>query len=335
MNILLRFALSIGALLLVSSCAGQPEHPFTESQELGGEEVDVATLNAGKSAYSFYCVACHGVNGDGRGPAAVNLTTPPRDFRMAIFKFTGSVDGDLPVDAALADVIKNGLKGTAMAGWPLPDETVHALIQYIKTFSPEEEGWRDSDATAAKHIVPETDAWEGQEKEAISRGRAVYHGIAGCYSCHPAYERLKDLNAHRVSFSQPVETKYRPFAWLPEVKPSSSYSQPIEGDPACESQSDCGSEDRVCRYGRCETKLRLLPPDFTFEILRRGTELRNIYQIVAAGIPGTAMPMWEGRFDDRDIWALAHYVKHLTTLRDSPAGTALRARVKSDATTNE
>jgi mono/diheme cytochrome c family protein len=42
-------------------------------------EADVAK---GKRLYTRYCASCHGVNGDGHGPVASALKTPPADLRI-------------------------------------------------------------------------------------------------------------------------------------------------------------------------------------------------------------------------------------------------------------
>ena len=39
--------------------------------------------------------------------------------------------------------------------------------------------------------------------------------------------------------------------------------------------------------------VKILPPDFTFNELRGGETLDDIYRAVAAGIGGTAMPTWK------------------------------------------
>jgi len=315
-----------------AACADQPDEPLTESQTLGGVEVDLKTLNEGKLAYHFYCVACHGANGDGRGPASAKLEIPPRDFRTASFKFAGTAAGELPQDAALILVIKSGLNGTAMAGWPISDSRLSAIVQYIKTFSPEDEGWRDSDMVVGEQIVAGKDPWAGDEGNAVERGKAVYHASATCHSCHPAYESVAGINELRKLFGKAPVGRLRPQVWLPEAKPA-NYSRPIEGDPSCETESDCGEDvNQICRQGRCELKIKLLPPDFSFDTIRRGIEVSSLYETISVGIPGTAMPMWKGALPERDIWAIAHYVRDLALQRGTEEGIRVRKAVKADAT---
>ena len=320
----------LGAIFAASACAYTPPEPFTEALVLGGEEVHPDVLNLGQEAYGFYCQACHGRNGDGRGPSAANLETPPRDFRIATYKFSGVANG-LPGDEDLARIVRNGLHGTAMLPWKMPEETLKAVIQYIKTFSPEAEGWREEGSTKNESVKADLDPWAGKEKAALARGEAVYHGIVTCYLCHPSYVTTEKINAHRGLFSIPPQDAYRPNIWMPVLKASDSYSRPLAGDPACERSKPCKDEAHVCRYGRCEEKINILPPDFTFNPIRNGRSTAEIFRTIASGIPGTAMPAWKDGIPDKDIWAVANYIKHLMSLRGTDKAYQLRDRVKADS----
>jgi mono/diheme cytochrome c family protein len=41
----------------------------------------------GRVLYLRNCASCHGVNGDGRGPVAAALKTPPADLRVLSFRY--------------------------------------------------------------------------------------------------------------------------------------------------------------------------------------------------------------------------------------------------------
>ncbi len=165
----------------------------------------------------------------------------------------------------------------------------------------------------------------------MARGKAVYHGAAGCYSCHPAYESAEAISAFRVAAGKPPVAIPRPKMWLPEPKEGPSYTAPVEGDPACDADSDCGSDHQVCRLGRCERKLLIIPPDFILNQVRSGESPADLYRVIAAGIPGTAMPTWKGALPDKDLWAMAHYVGHLIGLKGTAVGVQLRDLVRLSA----
>jgi cytochrome c oxidase cbb3-type subunit I/II len=87
----------------------------------------------GREVYVRRCLGCHGVNGDGNGPAATFLSVHrPRSFAAAVFKFRLTKE-PLPTDGDLLRTITRGIRGTAMPAWyelPLSDRL--AVIQYIK-----------------------------------------------------------------------------------------------------------------------------------------------------------------------------------------------------------
>ena len=78
-------------------------------------------------------------------------------------------------------------------------------------------------------------------------------------------------------------------------------------------------------------EVQFYPPDFTWHEIRSGIEVVDLYQTIAAGIGGTAMPMWKGMLDseDKDIWAMAHYVRWLIdNYKDTPERKAFMAELR-------
>ena len=56
------------------------------------------------------------------------MRTPPRDFRVATYKFAGVEPGYLPHDDDLGELINVGLEGTVMLDWNLSPESTNALV---------------------------------------------------------------------------------------------------------------------------------------------------------------------------------------------------------------
>ncbi|MFT5586711.1 MAG: high-affinity iron transporter [Cognaticolwellia sp.] len=84
----------------------------------------------GKQVYTANCMACHGTEGNGEGPAAMALTPKPSDFTDAAFWKDRS-------DEALASTIKTGKPGTSMAPFPqLNEEDMASLVIYLNTLKP-------------------------------------------------------------------------------------------------------------------------------------------------------------------------------------------------------
>jgi len=95
-------------------------------------------LQRGRKIYFQACSPCHGVRGDGKGPAARGFDPAPRNFRRGVYKFRTTVSGALPIDTDLEHTVREGVPGTEMVRWKgvLSDRDIKAVVQYVKTFSP-------------------------------------------------------------------------------------------------------------------------------------------------------------------------------------------------------
>ena len=123
-------------------------------------------------------------------------------------------------------------------------------------------------------IVPSPDPFgEAHVADAVAHGDKVFHETAQCFKCHEQRE-LK-------------QTEFC-LRWKPGWK---------------------SLDERDC-----ELPVRELPPDLRRDPLRtvyRGTELVDLYRTIAAGIGGAGMPTWKGVLPERDLWAVAYYVRWL------------------------
>lgn len=101
----------------------------TVVQGLGpqAEELPVPShlLALGQRVYASHCVSCHGVAGDGNGPAADKLTIAPANFTTQ----------QPTVTAALA-AVRGGIEGSPMAPWTdrLSDAEIVAVAAHVRTF---------------------------------------------------------------------------------------------------------------------------------------------------------------------------------------------------------
>ena len=71
-------------------------------------------VERGKAIYFQRCSFCHGLLGDGNGPAADFMDPRPRDFTLGTFKFRTTQSGELPLDEDLFRTVSRGLSGTGM-----------------------------------------------------------------------------------------------------------------------------------------------------------------------------------------------------------------------------
>jgi mono/diheme cytochrome c family protein len=347
MGTVLGVAVIAGASALLVAC--EEEH-FDKSKTLGGKVVSAETLNEGLESYTHYCRACHGEKGDGHGPAALGLRPPPRDFTQGKFKFAAVESGSLPNDDDFRRIVKKGLHGTAMLPWDVPDQELSNIIQYIKTFSPK---WLKE--KPGKPIEPPPDPWAGQDQAGISRGKELYHVTTQCASCHPNYATREEIASMTMRLKKIQVTSFRDDMYGSVLK-ESEYRTPINAteEPAVAKHGAKGEgkehgaepkkkEDATKPAVQKTYTVSILPPDFTRTPLRSGDDLPDLYRTIAAGVGGTAMPSWKAtaaytdpntgeHWDaEKDIWALAHYVKSLVNLRDTKEAAAFNDKLARQA----
>jgi cytochrome c oxidase cbb3-type subunit 2 len=136
-----------------------------------------AQVERGRRVYGRRCAGCHGITGDGNGPAAAFLDPRPRNFTLGSFKFRTTPSGSLPTDGDLYRTLTRGVRFTAMPTWhELPDKDRIAVIAFIKTFSPR---WRD------ERPEPPIEIGEppAPTRELLARGQSLY-AQAKCFECH-------------------------------------------------------------------------------------------------------------------------------------------------------
>ncbi len=97
---------------------------------LWNQQQDAAQLERGRVLYARNCAVCHGVRGQGNGPAAKGLPKTPADF-TDLRKMTGVSDATLR-----AKIIRGGM-GTGMPYWGrlFNEEETQALLSYLRSFS--------------------------------------------------------------------------------------------------------------------------------------------------------------------------------------------------------
>jgi cytochrome c oxidase cbb3-type subunit III len=113
---------------------------------------NTARVAAGEASFQQLCTGCHGRGGEGgqgegQGP---NLATN-WEVRRAN-------------DQALFNFIKNGVKGTAMPAFSLPEERIWELAAFVRSLN------------APANSVPATGD--------VSAGGAIFSGKGGCSACH-------------------------------------------------------------------------------------------------------------------------------------------------------
>ena len=92
------------------------------SSPLLATSIDGNEYSKGKTLYGNKCRFCHGIRGDGKGPAAESLMGHPVDFINSVFW-----QGD--VEKKIEDTIKKGKE--MMPAFDMKTHEIKALIWYM------------------------------------------------------------------------------------------------------------------------------------------------------------------------------------------------------------
>ncbi len=144
-------------------------------------------IEQGRGIYIGRCSFCHGLLGDGNGPAADYLDPRPRDFTLGTFKFRTTQSGELPTDEDLFRTVSRGLSGTGMQAFDsdliksgLSELERWAVIFYIKTFVPE---FEDPELDPYLSVIEIPKDMPASSPELIAKGQKVFEK-AKCWECH-------------------------------------------------------------------------------------------------------------------------------------------------------
>ncbi|MCP4700928.1 MAG: c-type cytochrome [Gammaproteobacteria bacterium] len=155
-------------------------------------------IEKGKDIYIKRCSFCHGLMGDGNGPAADYMDPRPRDFTLGTFKFRTTQSGELPLDEDLFRTISRGLTGTGMQAFDsdlikngLSEQERWEVIAYIRTFAQE---FEDEEFDPYKKIVKLPGNQAPHTPEIVAKGKEVFEK-AKCWECHGKLGRGNGLKA--------------------------------------------------------------------------------------------------------------------------------------------
>lgn len=173
-----------------------------------GTATSEAAPVTGQTVYEQQCAACHGLRGEGDGPAAVWLYPKPRRFNSGLFKIKSTAAGFLPTDEDLFQTTTRGMPGSSMPSFTyLPEAQRREVVQYVKYLTAytnaagqrinffEEE--KSSGKVGVPIVVPPEPPVTVQS---LAAGQALYSKM-NCFTCHglngegmgPSSPSLKDV----------------------------------------------------------------------------------------------------------------------------------------------
>jgi mono/diheme cytochrome c family protein len=270
------------------------------------ENIDRLHLQHGHEVYTRQCSGCHGTTGDGKGPAAVYLNPPPRDYRLGRFKFTSTPRGSKPRQEDLERIVRYGAKGTSMPAfrWMSPEDT-RAVIDYVVLLSSRGETEFRLMRVAAEQLGEEDDIDPFLVSEQVQ-------GIAA--SWEEAETQIVRAQTPQPQYTQEsIEAGARAFVQLNCYK---CHGRDGRGNKTL----DVGKDD----WGRTA-----YAADLTTGMLHGGRRPIDIYRRIYSGINGTPMPAFaqpdsgKGETEaqrSETIWHMAHFVTSIVEGKPLPAG---------------
>ena len=303
----------------------QPAVPRVKPISMAGDP------KSGERVYLDRCWCCHGLAGDGRGPAAGGMTPPATDFTSPD-AFKGKAVG------ALLDAILKGRPGTAMYPQPVDPQGAVDVLAYLRT-------------------LPRTSGQERSLLDALSRadresGRAIYN--SRCWPCHgptgrgdgPAAPALRPPPA---DFTDPDRIQTRTGAHLYTVLSNgvpgtAMAAQPLKekekwdviaylrtlvryGDdptteetkvPAGDTREGKEIYDKRCWAchgasgegdGPAAAAMIPRPTRFADYDAMKARPAQDWFNTIQSGVPGTAM--YPQRLSEREAWDLVAYLRTL------------------------
>ena len=180
-------ALAVVAALAIAAGAGRARASATPSKAMPPATEEL--LAEGQVIYFRRCSFCHGLLGDGEGPAAEFLDPRPRDFTLGTFKFRTTESGELPTDEDIFRTVSRGLPGTAMQAFDddlikngLSEDQRWAVIAYIQSFAPEFDD-PELDPVATNKVVALPAERPAYSDDLVAKGKKVFER-AKCWECH-------------------------------------------------------------------------------------------------------------------------------------------------------
>ncbi len=314
----------LAAALTAAAAPGKSEVPNLKQVDLKGD------AQAGEKIYLATCWTCHGLGGDGRGPASAGMQPPPTDFSKpdALKK---------KQDGEIWDAILKGKPASAMYAQPLTPQDVVDVAAYLRTLA--------RSPTQEKGFL---EALAHGNREA---GRGLYN--EKCWPCHgptgrgngPAAAALKpppadftdpDLVVARTGSRlyqaltvgvpgtamapQKLSEKEK-FDLIAYLRSLTRYSEDPavpeggrEGDPRSGKElydKRCWSCHGALGAGDGPAAPAMIPPPTGFadyEAMKDRTS-QDWYTAIQSGVPGTAM--YPQRLTEHEVWDLIAYLRSL------------------------
>jgi mono/diheme cytochrome c family protein len=268
-----------------------PETTSSRAVRVPASRADAANATA-QDLYAQHCRACHGADGDGRGPAARYLFPKPRNFRSGKFRLVSTARGVATADD-IRRVVREGLVGSSMP----------AFRNML-------------DEAAQEKLVDEVLRLRQEGLAAWVRQTALEEFPDEA----PTDAEVDEIVEHRLAPGPPVAVpSFGPVT--PEMLRQGQALYARQDCPRCHGREGTGAEDSYLLDDEgYPTRARNL----VFEEFKGGPQPEAIYLRIWLGIPGTPMPAHRS-LRDSELIALVQSVRFLARTPAEPETNYLRA----------
>jgi mono/diheme cytochrome c family protein len=313
---------------------GTPAEPRVRATDASGSKSEVEEavkelklteemLRNGSRHYRRFCLQCHGVPGDGRGPSAPWLNPHPRDYRKGEFKFVSSVLGagkeSKPRREDLLRTLSHGVEGTSMPSFGLlTAQEREELVSYVihlsirgqcemETIKTILKGELESGTTVEALIQGQLEElvlkyWLPSNKslikpESVPSIFAAEEKLAAETDPRKRAEALEKLKADREKAIVAGFTKLTTDQKLTCLGCHTDFGRQVG-----------------FKYDAWGTKVR--PANWTLGVYRGGRRPIDLYWRIRAGIPPSTMTVTprgagEGALTDEDAWNIILFLQAL------------------------
>lgn len=279
-----------------------------ETKEAIGElGLDSESLAKGSRYYRRHCLHCHGVAGDGRGPAGAWLNPHPRDYRQGKFKFMSSKDGGKPRRADLHRTIYNGIESTSMPAFnTIGEHDIGLMAGYVI------------------HLSLRGEVEFNTIQTLLTKGELRDDSIAGHveYWTKEYLKRWKKSNEDKNLRKPDGTPSYSGAQMQASILRGYKLFTDTEGAASCIGcHTDYGRQVNF-RYDVWGTFVR--PANLTTGVFRGGRRPIDLFWRVRGGIDPSGMPAAEKLKDDA-VWDVVNFLQALPHPRMLPE--EIRARI--------
>ncbi|HED07192.1 MAG TPA: c-type cytochrome [Ignavibacteria bacterium] len=195
-------------LFLYITGSAQDNSATAQENKIGLKNINNTNASSkikGKDIYGKYCVACHGINGNGQGLQAYRLKVKPTDFTSGMFKFKSTSYGTPPTADDIITTLKLGVRTTSMLPqWQLSNQQMKSVAEYVLSFS------KQNIKTAKPIQVPGAPE---KSRTILEKGKKLFQ--SNCATCHGTDGKgdgvlAKSLKDYKQNPSLPANLTLRP-----------------------------------------------------------------------------------------------------------------------------